>query len=88
MRTTKWQIDEVVNVSLPYGEGDRTVHKARIVRIQEPGPEAPHRTIKVLFDDPLLYGGRGYAWVSPDVISLPGTEPKQPDRTDTGFCIG
>lgn len=33
------------------------------------------RDVKVLFDDPLVYGGMGAGWFSPDEVSLPGQRP-------------
>jgi hypothetical protein len=36
--------------------------------------------VKVIFDEPLMYGGLGYAWVSSKVLALPGQSPKPPER--------
>lgn len=85
-----WRIDERVQVSLPYGADDQTVHLATVARIQEPGPRLPDHTVKVIFDDPLVYGGTGAAWVTPESLSLVGHEPARLNRavTDDGYVIG
>ena len=75
-----WEPGQHVVVSLPYGTAGVTLHPGRISRIQEPGPYREHRTIKVIFDDPLVYGGMGAAWVSPAVLSVEGEEPPPPER--------
>lgn len=76
----KWLIGKRVQVSLPYGEDGLTVLEGTIARIQDPGPNRPERTVKVLFDDPLVFGGTGTAWVRPEVLSEPGAAPAPPDR--------
>lgn len=39
-----------------------------IVQIQDPGPYKTYCTIKVQFDDPLVMGGTGTEWFSPDAV--------------------
>lgn len=75
-----WYPNDRVQVSLPYGQDGVTVHLATVVRIQDPGPRRPWRTVKVKFDDPLVFGGLGVAWVDPLVLTHPGDDPAPPDR--------
>jgi len=42
------------------------------------------RDIKVLFDDPLVYGGMGAGWFSADEVSLPGQRPGLDQRRIRG----
>lgn len=80
-----WLVRDRVQVSLPYGTDGKSVHLATIDRIRVTGPAIanPQRTIHVAFDDPLIFGGVGMAWVSPDVLTKPGEEPAEPERTTT-----
>lgn len=80
-----WSIGDRVQVSLPLGANDQSVHLATVSRIQEPGPLAPDCTVKVLFDDPLIYGGTGTAWVDPAALALEGAEPAKIKRN---YVIG
>jgi len=80
-----WSIGDRVQVSLPFGANDQTVHLATISRILEPGPHDPAATVKVLFDDPLIYGGTGTAWVEPWVLAREGAEPVKIQRN---YVIG
>ena len=77
-----WNKGDRVTVSLPYGTDGKTTHAGTVSRVQEPGPHiaSPHRTVKVVFDDPLLFGGVGVAWVSPAVIVPEGHAPAEPER--------
>lgn len=75
-----WEVGEHVQVSLPFDTDGKTVHAAKIIRIQDPGPKWPERTVKVAFDDHLIYGGLGVAWVSPTALSHDGDTPGRPDR--------
>lgn len=79
--TDTWQLGDRVQVSLPYGTDGKTVHQASITSIvrTSPADEAQH-TIRVTFDDPMIYGGLGAAWVRPEVITRPGETPAEPDR--------
>ena len=82
MENQSWQPGDRVIVSLPYGAEGRSVHFATVTRVQDPGPHQanPHRTVRVAFDDPLIYGGMGVAWVSPQVCRVEGSEPAEPER--------
>jgi hypothetical protein len=78
----KWDVGDQVQVSLPYGPDGVTVLLAEILRFQVPGPQQLERTVKVKFDDPLVYGGLGVAWVNPKVLTRPGQSPAMPDRDE------
>ena len=81
--STDWKVGDFVKVSLPHGTDGKTVHFATVEAVRDvgPSPANPQRNIKVSFDDSFLYGGYGMAWVSPEVITNPGEEPAQPERT-------
>ena len=80
MSTRTWSAGDRVQVSLPYGsQGDRTVHQAEIERVGEAGK---WNYVKVRFDDPLIYGGLGWAWVSPGCLAGPGEDPAPPERLE------
>jgi hypothetical protein len=68
-----WERGERVQVSLPFGEDGMSVHLATVARVQDD-------RVMVIFDEPLMYGGLGYAWVSSKVLALPGQSPKPPER--------
>jgi hypothetical protein len=58
--TTTWKTGDRVQVSLPYGtEGEMSHHKATVEQVA-----SDTRRVKVVFDDPLIYGGKGWAWVN------------------------
>lgn len=77
-----WKLGDEVQVSLPYGATEKTVHGAVIDRIRLEGPFVyyPNRNIRVKFDDPAIYGGTGFAWVDPKVLTHPGEEPADADH--------
>lgn len=57
--TTTWKAGDRVQVSLPYGtEGGTTTHNGTIEQVEQ-----ATGSVKVRFDDPLIYGGKGWAWV-------------------------
>ena len=76
----KWVEGDRCQVSLPYGPDGLTVHAGHVGRVQEPGPSKPECTVKVIFDDPLVYGGMGAGWFSPRVLTAEGAEPALPER--------
>lgn len=39
-----------------------------VEKVAEVGPYLADNTIKVRFDDPLVYGGQGVAWVNPSEL--------------------
>jgi len=41
-----------------------------IAQLQDPGPIKPWLTVKIQFDDPLVMGGTGSQWFSPDAVDL------------------
>jgi len=75
-----WQVGDRVQVSLPYGDDGLTVLLGEVVRIQDPGPLKDKSTVKVRFDDPLVYGGLGVAWMNPMTLSRLGDPPGLPER--------
>lgn len=79
---TCWKVADKVQVSLPYGQDGQTVHIATIERIRDTGPvpEFPERNVKVVFDDRAIFGGAGFAWVSPGVLSHLGEVPAEADH--------
>ena len=76
--TDTWQLGDRVQVSLPYGTDGKTVHPATITSMIQVHSETS--TVRVTFDDPMIYGGLGAAWVRPEVITRLGEEPAEPDR--------
>lgn len=76
-----WHVGQLVQVSLPHGTDSTTVLPATVTEILTSGPaDHPNRTIKVRFGDPMVYGGKGVAWVNPVVLSEPGAVPATPER--------
>lgn len=76
-----WSPGDRVIVSLPYGTDGVTLLPGHVSQVREIGPYKPHRTVKVVFDDPLVYGGFGTAWVSPTALAYEGEPPAEPERS-------
>ena len=72
-----------MQVSVPYGQDGVSVFPGHIARIQEPGPHKTYRTLKVVFDDPLVFGGTGTGWFSPKAVVAEGEQPAPPERYDS-----
>ena len=68
-------VDDRVDVH--FGGNRLSGHISRIVPQRK-----DDRPIKVVFDDPLVYGGAGAGWFRADQLSRPGELPTpQPERT-------
>ena len=67
-----WQNGDRVEVNFPSGADEVQKLTGVVLRIQDPGPfpAYPERTIRVKFDDPLVFGGLGVAWVSPETLTM------------------
>ena len=56
-----------VAVDVHYGGG---VLPGKVVKVVPTKPD--DRSVKVVFDDPMTYGGMGAGWFTPAQVSLPG----------------
>ena len=80
MTERNWEPGDRVQVSVPYGLEGVSVFSGHVARIQDPGPHFPSQTLKVVFDDPLVFGGTGMGWFDPKHVVAEGETPAKVER--------
>jgi hypothetical protein len=64
----KHSLSRYVDMTVDVHFGDQTLPGT----LTQVVPTKAPRSLKVVFDDPLVYGGIGAGWFSPAQVSLPG----------------